>query len=269
MSLTDYENLRKFWRRFIELPRWLQVALVVAILALGGVYSWQYFSKRSIVAENGRLKADMDALSRENKQLRTDKDSIVQELDGVRAREAELHRENLHQKELLSPIVKLYPTLETAAAVAKLAEDIERVRELATRDLYRPLAAHIRERVVADLCRLRERHSEINLKVSVVPDQGIQLRIAVAGELTSVLRDAGYDATAAEPRVTITNSPLPVRITMNPEDLGLAQELAREIGSFIDTKFSGISDDKRQKGTFVIWIAGDPLFSPDGVVTFR
>jgi cell division protein FtsB len=273
MVLPDYQNVDSWWQWFKRRPLWLRIVVILVIATLATLFAWQYLSKRSLALENTRLEGDKASLVAENQQLRTDKDSLAQELDTTRTREAELHRENLHQKELLDPIRRkaeqLYPALETDAAVAKLAEDMKQVRDLATRDLYRPLAPNIRERVVTDLRTLRERYSEINLKVSVVPDQGIQLRTAVAGELASVLREAGYDATAAEPRATITNSPLPVRITMNPEDLGLAQELSRVIGGFIDTRFSGITDDKREKGTFIIWIAGDPLFSADGVVTFR
>ncbi|MEN6574936.1 MAG: hypothetical protein ABFD90_01240, partial [Phycisphaerales bacterium] len=205
--------------------------------------------------------------------LKTDKDSLVQELDRVRAREAELHRENLHQKALLDPIRRkseqLYPSLETDAAVAKLAEDINEVRELATRDLYRPLATHICERAIADLRAFREQHLEMNLSVSVVPEQGSHLRILVAEELTSLFKQAGINASAGKPVLTFTNEYSPIRITMNPEDVTLAQEIVRTIANFVHAKFSGNKNEDCRRGAFTIRIAGDPLFSPDGVVTFK
>jgi len=48
----------------------------------------------------------------------------------------------------------------------------------------------------------------------------------------------------------------------------LADALVPILGRFINTQFS-VSFDEGNQGRLWVWINGDPLFMPNGVVTFR
>ena len=60
-----------------------------------------------------------------------------------------------------------------------------------------------------------------------------------------------------------------VLIMLNPNDVEFANELYKVVGRFINTRFNKWEDANLPKGTMKIHIIADPLFSPDGIVTFR
>ena len=151
MGGFDYENMRKWWLWFIKLPRERRVVLTIIIIMALGVYIYFHYGR-------------FQALKVENREMKRDLQKAMEEVASLRSRNAELHRENLHYKELLDPIrqkaEQLYPGLETDAALAKLAKDVNTVRKLATRDVYRPLSSELREHIVTDLRAFRSGYSK-------------------------------------------------------------------------------------------------------------
>lgn len=250
MVFFDFENLRKCWQWFAKLPFGYKVVVVVLVVAIAVV--WSYF-------EYGPVRR----LETENKSLR-------EKVGDLRSRNAGLHRENLHYEELLDPIRRkaeqLYPALETDAAVAKLAEDLEAVRELATRDTYRALSAEVRKQIVSNLANIVRNHSEWSLRVKIKYLTGSSVRVEVAQDLVTIFEEAGFDVELGMGVEPYRSS---VLIAYNPNDSGIANSIAKAVYGFINVRFSGVEQEERPRGSFEIIIAGDPLFSVDGVVTFR
>lgn len=258
MGFFDFENMRRWGRWFVKLPRVLRILVVAWVVVVIVVLIYSHYGKfQSLKSENRELEQS----------LRKAQDKIA----SLRSSNAELHRENLHYKELLDPIrqkaAQLYPALETDAALAKLAEDIETVRELATRDIYRPLSPEIKRELVSGLQEVRNRYRDLDVNLSITPEKGNQTRDKVARELSSLFVESGFQAKATGP--VMTNLKGEVLIMLNPNDVEFANELYKVIGRFINTRFNGWEDANLPKGTMKIHIIADPLFSPDGIVTFR
>ena len=261
MSIPEYDNISKWAAFFRRLPFWLKTITVVALIAVVTIYLYSRFGPaRAFQKDNARLKASLSQSQAEVAALRDKKD--------------ELHRENLHLKELIDPIQKkaelLYPELETAAAIAKLAEDVQDVRSLATRDVYKPLAEDKQQEMVAALRALQAQGSFPNLSVTVVVQQGSSSRARVASDLKKYLQDAGWNAEMKSVMSFYSGTPPDISIKMHPEDIPITQQLAGIVGTlFINRQFAGIKREKFERGHIEITINGDPLFSDSGIVTFR
>lgn len=252
MGFFDFENLRKCGQWFAKLRFGYKVVVVVLVVGIAVV--WSYF-------EYGPVRR----LEAENKSLR--------EKDGdLRSRNAELHRENLHYKELLDPIrqkaEQLYPALETDAALAKLAEDIKAVRELAARDKYKPLSPELKGEYVSLLQRFKKEYNHLNMKISVTSDKGIRARQQVVEEIADILIDAGFEAEATAPIIRFTNDTSDICIKLNPDDADLVKHLHKILKRFMNGNFSASKNERFERGELQIIISGDPLFSPNGTVTF-
>lgn len=261
MTIPEYDNIAKWTAFFRRLPFWLKSIIVVASIALVAIYLYSQFGPaRALQQDNTRLKASLSQSRAEVAALRDKKD--------------ELHRENLHLKELIDPIQKkaelLYPELETSAAIAKLAEDVKYVRSLATRDVYKPLAEDQKQKMVAALRALQAQRSSPTPSVSIVVQQGSSSRARVASDLKRYLQDAGWNVKMNSVMSFYSGIPPDISIKMHPEDIGLAQQLASVVGTlFINEQFAGLKREKFARGHIEITINGDPLFSESGIVTFR
>lgn len=252
MSVLDYENMRKWGRWFIGRPLWLKGVLIVGVIVL--LIGWVCLRGRSI--EN----------------LKSKNERLAGEIDSLRSRSAELHRENLHYKELLDPIrqkaEQLYPALETDAALAKLAEDIKEVRELAESDTYKPLSPELKGDYVSLLQRFKKEYAHLNMKISVTSDKGIRARQKVAEEIADILIDAGFEAEATAPIIRFTKDTSDICIKLNPDDADLVKDVYKILKLFMNGNFSVLKNENFERGELQIIISGDPLFSPNGTVKF-
>jgi len=260
MSVPEYDNLAKWAAFFKRMPFWIKACVV--ILVISAVSIWAYIQLgpiRKLQSDNIQLKKDFAAAERRADDLKDKKD--------------ELHRENLHYKLLVAPLQKkaeeLYPELESVTALAKLAKDIETVRSLATMDVYKPLSQAQRNALVQNLLQIRERYTNPP-KVVVAVEQGNSSRMRVGSDLKSFLDRAGF-TTKQRPQQTFRRgAPPDIRVTFNPTNLQLVQELATVITQgYINKQFSGKKNEKFGKEEIEIEINGDPLFSKAGIVTFR
>jgi len=160
--------------------------------------------------------------------------------------------------------------METAAAIAKLGEDLQHVRSLATRDLYKPLVKEQRDKLVIALKKLLSLHSTPPVNVSIVVQQGNSPRLKVANDLKEYLQEAGWNVKLNPVMSFYSGIPPDISIKMHPDDIKLAQDFAGIVGTlFINKQFSGIKRDKFERGHIEITINGDPLFAESGIVTFR
>ena len=260
MVVPEYDNLAKWATFFNKMPFWLKACVVILVISVVSIWAYiQLGPIRQLQSDNAQLKNDVAAAERRADDLKDKKD--------------ELHRENLYYKNLIAPLQKkaeeLYPELESATALAKLAKDIETVRSLATRDVYKPLGKTLSDALVQHLTQIRELYTNPP-KLVIAVEQGNSTRMRVGSDLKSFLDRAGF-ITELRPQQTFRkSSPPDVSITFNPINLQLVQKLADVIGqSFINKQFSGTKNEKFGKEEIVIAINGDPLFSEEGIVTFR
>ncbi len=261
MAIPEYDNAAKWAAFFRSLPVRQKIIISIIVALILGIFLYFWLGP-------------MRTLRNENAQLKTDLSEAQKVIVTIRDKKDELHRENLHLQELIDPIKKkaelLYPEMETAAAIAKLSEDLQNVRSLATRDVYKPLIKEQRDRLVIALKDLLSAHSTMNLTASIIVQQGNSPRVKVANDLKNYLEEAGWNVKLNPVMSFYSGIPPDISIEMNPNDLRLAQGFAQIVGTlFINKQFAGIKKEKFERGHLEITINGDPLFAESGIVTFR
>ncbi len=138
-------------------------------------------------------------------------------------------------------------------------------------NVYRPLYKEMRENLITDLERIRKYFNDLDVRISVTSDKGNNLRRHVAEEISDILSNAGYDAKVNNPIIRFSNDTSDVVIKLNEDDAEFVKQLCKVLKQFIktNTPFSGMKNVNLQRGELQIIIAGDPLFSPEGIVTFQ
>jgi len=261
MSITEYDNAAKWAKFYKSLPRWLKSSVIIGIIAILSIWGYrQWGPVRQLKSANTDLKKKLE--------------STESELAALRDTKNELHRENLHLKELIDPVQRkaeiLYPELETAAAMAKLAEDLHEVRSLATRDVYRPLSPDRIAQLTKGLQSINAQAVEFPLTITIVVQQGSSAREKVAADLKRYIQRAGITVKKQSAMLFSTGTLPDISIKMHPEDLTVAEQFASVIGTlFINKQFAGTKKDKFVRGQIEIQISGDPLFTDTGIVTFK
>ncbi len=151
--------------------------------------------------------------------------------------------------------------------ISNLENQLQSVQEVATLDIYHPLSPEPRAELVLALQRFKSQYTDFDIKLSITPEKSNRNRDYVAKELAHLLADSGFEVKATAPM--ITNLDGEVVITLNPNDLKVANHLFELIGKFINTKFRRLEDPSLPRGMIKVHIAGDPLFSTKGIVSFR
>ncbi len=260
------ENFRKFRQGFAELRFWYMV--VVVFLVAGILFVWLYFKYGPV----RRLEAENESLRGEIVELSSRAESLHGKIAELKSLNAEPHWENLHCEELLEPVrskaEQLYPELETDAAVAKLAENLDTVRKPSPRDMNKPLSPDVRQRIISELAGIIEHYRGAGPKVKITFDAGNLNRLKVAESLYGIFKEAGYRV-GGEMTIAFNRHSSGVSILFNPDDSEVADRIGTAIYGFINNQFSGIEQVERLRATYEIIIAGDPLISEDGTVTFR
>ena len=263
------ENFSKSRQWFAELRFWYMV--VVVLLIAGIVFVWLYFKYGPV------------------RRLEAENESLRGQIADLTSRNEELHQENLqnlYYKKLIDPIRRtakqLYPELETDTAVAVLAEDLKAVREPAThdrepaprdrepapRDTYKPLPPDVRQRIISELEGIIANYRGAGPRVKITFDAGSLIRLKVAEELYGIFREAGYRV-GGEMTIAFSQHSSGVSISFNPDDSETAYRIGTAIYGLINNPFSGVEQAERLRASYEIIIAGEPMFSDDGIVTLR
>ena len=258
MQIPDFENAmkwREFWSKFSFRRKFVYVILIIAFVFL---FLFLFVHYRGLGQKNSELKDEVAKLQTEK---------------------AELHRENLHLKEMVGPIQeitkRLYPDLETMSAIAKLTKDMENVRALVTREVYRPLAKERQEKLIAGLKALYEEYSTISPSVLIWTQQGSSVREKVSADLKKYFQQAGWNVDIRNAMILYSGESTPViSVKCHPEDKQFLQKIIDAvIPIFIDINVTKKVDasvgDTFSRGHLEIKVIGDPLFNESGVVTFK
>ena len=246
MSFWEFDNIKKYKDAFFKLPKKVKIPIVIIILV--GISVWIWRTQCNIAKKN-------------------------EEISALRFENEKLQRENLHLKEIVNPLEQkakeLYPELETSTALAKLSEDIETVRALATRDIYRPLNPELRNKVINSLKPIYSKYSTINPFIQISVEMRNKNRELILAELIEILVAAGFQAERKPGHFTISGVSQDITIIFNPEVLDFVQELTSALGPFLNTPFFGKKNNKISKEIVKISIDGTPQFFPNGTVVFK
>ena len=275
MSIFDYDNVSKYLAWYSRLPRWLKVILPITLALIIFLYM-KFVPVRKLENENDGLTSSLTETKSELSKVESELSRAESEISNLRDRKDELHRENLHLKEINDAIQKtaeqLHPELDTVTAIAKLAEDLEIVRSLATRDVFKPLVAQKKKELISKLKELLARHNSFSHTVTICCEQGNSSRAKIARDLRQYLEEAGFKVTSVSRTTYFSGGGVPpnISIKIHPDDKEFAQKFINVVSPlYIDEIFQGSILKKISRGCFEIEIYGDPLFTEQGVVKFR
>lgn len=242
MSLTNYDNMKSWAKFWSKLPLWLKGASVIVTII---VLSFFFVHYQGLRQKNSDLKDEIAKLQNENRHLET-MTGPIQEITK-----------------------RLYPNMETVAAIAKLSEDIENVRSLATRDVHKPLAKDRQEKLIAGLKALRQEYSTISPSVKIHVQIGSSVRGYVGADLKKYLHQAGWSVDLHHPMLHPYGGTSMV-VRFHPEDEQFLRAFDKIIDPlFIKALFDVYKAEEFNRGHLEITIIGDPLFNDSGVVTFK
>lgn len=156
---------------------------------------------------------------------------------------------------------------------AALRADLEKSKSdlevVATRDVFRPLAAPLRIALVASLRELQAAAAATPLEVAIYVEAGSKNRALLMSEMLGVMRDAGINASEGGAGTTFATGPLPaISFEIAEETLPIANALAERLGAVVKAKYHG-KKVSAPVGSVTIWIHGEPEFDAEGVVVFR
>ncbi len=132
------------------------------------------------------------------------------------------------------------------------------------------LAPQIKKKLIIDLKVIKNNYSHLDMKIFLDTESGSANRRHVETELLGILADAGFAVHGSGNSTIIRGQQIPpVEILVNPNNLKFAEQLSEVLNQFINVEFPLSKSDGFPKDALKIFIRGDPLFSPDGVVSFQ
>ena len=195
--------------------------------------------------------------------------------DHVASNRAIRQAQERHQelKGMLEPFATFasreFPHLDTKLALAKLAEEIETLKEVSRQGEYRQLNQRIANRIKSALLDARAQGLSIDT-VEFYIQQGSQNRILLAHDLIGILTDAGLNARVAGQGIYPNPNPqcgiLVLYAKASDRD---ARTVCETLAPFISTPFAGDMRSDFAVNRMQFYILGDPLYAKDGSVFFK
>ena len=137
-------------------------------------------------------------------------------------------------------------------------------------DSYHPLSSQHNDKLIANLKKIQSKYNHLDIKIFLDTESNNANRTKLETELVDILTTAGFDTRGSGNSVIMRGSGgPPIQMLLNPANIAFAEELSSTLKQFIDTEFPLEKGEAFPKDSLKIFIKGEPLFSPDGVVTFR
>jgi hypothetical protein len=151
----------------------------------------------------------------------------------------------------------------------RLKREVVTARDIAMRNEYRALSPELRRRLISDLRAVQNRFKHMPLQIFVMSSRS-QIRQKIAADLAAILSEAMFNAIIPkDSSYGSLGGALPdVQITTAPAHRQLTDAFMLIFGQYINTQFS-VSLAEGNFGRLWVFINGDPLFMPDGTITFR
>ncbi len=262
MDLPSYDNYEKWKKHFAGLLKRSKNRVLLGIVLVGIICG--YFALYRPVKE---AKANAE---KKEEEIR----GYTKTIGDLRFELQSLRSSNATYEIILDPVRRIarevHPEMETAAAVAELGKDLQEVRALATRDVFRALEQTMRSNLVSRLCVLGAKYGTNRIKIEVGTQSGGKNRASLADEWVSILKDAGMDASRGRDEFMMWPGAQPdVSMAWNEGAQGLGEAFAGIMQDFFSVKFRGVRASEDYKGDLRVEIVGEPLFLVDGRVVFR
>ncbi|HKK21595.1 MAG TPA: hypothetical protein VJ983_08990 [candidate division Zixibacteria bacterium] len=166
-----------------------------------------------------------------------------------------------------------FPDLDSTTAIRKLTQEMKELQDIATRDVYRPPNAEIRNRTIDNLRRLRNTHPAIRPSVRLFIGTGSGNRSRLCVNLVEILKEAGFSAEIVGSSTVFPVGVMPViTLQINPKDEDFATMLFEALRPYVRIGQHSVRaerTDSLARGEMVITIVGEPSFDPDGSVQLR
>jgi hypothetical protein len=217
-----------------------------------------------------------DSLSNQASKAAQREQAAISSSDRVTVELADLKRALLPFQQLAS---KKFPTDPPDLALSKLISLVSALQqrtsqleqstaEIATQDVFRPVAGQLKNQVIVNLRNLKSHFGARLQQVDIFCVVGNRPRQLLAQEMDECLKGSGLSAKPVGFGF-MSGAPPPVQITLHPDDWDIAESLANVLASIVKTQFSGLKDPKQPKGSITIAVAGTPVFASDGSVTIH
>jgi hypothetical protein len=167
--------------------------------------------------------------------------------------------------------LELHPGMDPASAVSKLALDLQTTPMLPSRWTFRPLNQTSRSNLVNGLRRFQADHEAGRVRVWVEPEEGSKNRKLLADELVSIFNEGSLDA-SLQPWQEMTRlaGTIPPSISLSTGDITFLVRFASLLRDSLGLTCHTVPNHGEiGPGLFIIRIQGEPMFLPDGSVTFR
>ncbi len=137
-------------------------------------------------------------------------------------------------------------------------------------DSYHSLSSQHSDKLIANLKKIQSKYNHLDIKIFLDTESNNANRTKLETELVDILTTAGFDTRGSGNSVIMRGSGgPPIHMLLNPANITFVEELSSTLKQFIDTEFPLEQFENFPKDSLKIFIKGEPLFSPDGVVTFR
>lgn len=204
--------------------------------------------------------------------LKTEGEQHDRELAALRHTNQGLVVENSRLQTLLDPIQRkakeLYPELENAAAVAKLASDLDTVRMLALKDIFRSPSPELEAQVDKALGEFKARYADWKPSVRVEVESGSTTRRRVAEILGTMLQKHSLGAFGGG--LYVGNAPgAPITLSFGGNDDAYAKAFQQTVSPMISGEVVLRRDARMGTNALRLYLNGTPLFGPAGQVVFQ
>lgn len=137
-------------------------------------------------------------------------------------------------------------------------------------ETYIPFSAKLKDILTRDLEMLKSNYPNLDIRIFIDTESGSSNRDKVEADLFNILEVAGFQVSGTGKSV-IMRGPggPPAKILLNHANIKFAEQLSEALKQFLDTEFPLETNGGFPKDALKIFIKGDPLFSSNGVVTFR
>lgn len=240
--------------------------LVSVIIIFGGISIYTAVNQEN---SSTKLAQDLSDLKKYSEKSILDSDK--------REKNAQIDRDEI--KSLLIPFIevaqKKYPSLDTNSALNRLLLDIKEVKELATRDIYKPISENSKLSLIASV---KKYVAQNNVKPPVIKffvQQGNQNRYQVTVDLIEIFKAAKISASIESMGLFPQSGPqYGLEIHTNSNYANYIKDLFAVIRNYYEINFGlAVRDSEEWKkegdfpnGEVQIIISGIPLFSQTGKV---
>lgn len=207
------------------------ILVVGMILTCLGTIGYRHYSKRVDQKKEQVATTQTEKLTEQNKELIAGKDELL-------AQNKTLRKE--------------------------LAQRDENLKEIALKDIYKPLSPILRQQLIDSLRQIKK-PKEIIISDMNTNNGGKK----VVSDLIDIFKEAGINTRRGSTGTAFGTSVISPQIKVNENLRLMAEQLHKILSLYVKTGFTGKFDDSLDEGVINIIIRGVPLFHQDGTIEFN